>query len=70
MSSEMSHVIIQWQSDKGISMLPEKDVFSLDDKCKTGDKVTARYNNKLLPAKVLFVGGKYIEIILYHFRVR
>ncbi|XP_071854512.1 uncharacterized protein [Apostichopus japonicus] len=47
----MSHVIIQWQSDKG------KDVFSLDDKCKTGDKVTARYN-KLLPAKVLFVGGQ------------
>ena len=59
MASVISHVIVQWQTDKGISLLPKTDVFGVGDLLTRDEKVTARYNSKLLPAKVLFVGGTY-----------
>lgn len=52
-------LILQWQCDKSLSQIPASDVFGLNEKLLPGDKVTARYNSRLLSANILHIGGEY-----------
>lgn len=55
MSASGVYVIVEWK-DKSVSMLPKEDV--LGDNIAVNARVTARYNNKFLDAKILHTGGK------------
>ncbi|XP_071843500.1 uncharacterized protein [Apostichopus japonicus] len=52
----MTHVLVQWEKCRGISMLSQKDVLGTTDENFVGSKVSGRYNTKLLPATIIHIG--------------